>query len=222
MGLCERMPWWVSVVLAVISYLAMHALASWPVPVPAATAGAFNATMVTAMVRSLAVTAEIFLPLTFMLGAVISVWHRHVRQRLYRDATGEHPAQAIDGMSWRTFEVLVGEGFRRQGYAVRELGGDGPDGGIDLVLKKNGSEFLVQCKHWRAQRVGVTVVRELYGVMSAKGSAGGMVVTSGSFTADAKVFARGCRIELIDGPQLIKLLNAGRAAPVDPQRKPNR
>lgn len=222
MGLCERMPWWVSVVLAALSYLAMHTLASWPVPVAAATAGAFRATMVPAMVKGLAATAEMVLPILFMLGAAISVWHRHVRRRLHHDATGAHPAKAIDGMSWRTFEVLVGEGFRRQGYAVLELGGDGPDGGIDLVLKKSGSEFLVQCKHWRAQRVGVAVVRELYGVMSAKGSAGGMVVTSGSFTADAKAFARGCHIELIDGPQLIKLLNAGRAAPVDPQRKPNR
>jgi restriction system protein len=46
-----------------------------------------------------------------------------------------------------------------------ETGGGGPDGGVDLVLRKpggNGSEkFLVQCKQWRALKVGVDVVREL-------------------------------------------------------------
>jgi restriction system protein len=31
----------------------------------------------------------------------------------------------------------------------------GPDGGVDLQLKKDGNRFLVQCKQWRTQKVGV-------------------------------------------------------------------
>jgi Restriction endonuclease len=51
---------------------------------------------------------------------------------------------------------------------------------------RGGAErFLVQCAQWRAFKVGVDVVRELYGVMAAKGAAGGFVVTSGKFTDDA-------------------------------------
>ncbi len=42
-----------------------------------------------------------------------------------------------------------------------------------------------------ALKVGVDVVRELYGVMAAKGATGGFVVTSGRFTEDAKAFAQG-------------------------------
>ena len=91
-----------------------------------------------------------------------------------------------------------------------ETGGGGADGGIDLVLTrpgKNGSEkFLVQCKQWRAYKVGVDVVRELYGVMAAKGASGGFVVTSGRFTDDAISFARGRNVTLVDGPKLCGLL----------------
>jgi len=55
----------------------------------------------------------------------------------------------------------IGRGHRF--YTVAEPR-SGADGGIDLRLKKDGERFLVQCKHWRAQRVPVEVVRELYGV----------------------------------------------------------
>jgi restriction system protein len=47
------------------------------------------------------------------------------------------------------------------------------------------SSFLVQCKQWKAFKVGVQVVRELYGLMAAHGAAGGFVVTSGRFTDEA-------------------------------------
>ena len=94
-------------------------------------------------------------------------------------------------MSWREFEMLVGEAFRLQGYSVTETGGGEPDGGIDLTLTKGTEKFLVQCKQWKAYKVSVDVVRELYGVMAAKDAAGGFVVTSGRFTDDARKFAEG-------------------------------
>lgn len=46
--------------------------------------------------------------------------------------------------------------------------GSGPDCGIDLTLDKGGETFLVQCKRWRATKVGVEVVRELYGAMATR------------------------------------------------------
>ena len=80
--------------------------------------------------------------------------------------------------------MLVGEAFRMRGFSVAETGGGGADGGIDLKLKKGGEIFLVQCKQWRAYKVSVNIVRELFGVMSAQGATGGFVVTSGVFTDD--------------------------------------
>lgn len=46
------------------------------------------------------------------------------------------------------------------------MGGNRPDGGVDLVLKKGGRRYLVQCKHWKTWQVGVAVVRELNGVIA--------------------------------------------------------
>ena len=109
-------------------------------------------------------------------------------------------------MSWKQFEVLVGEAFRLQGYRVSETGGGGPDGGVDLVLTKGSEKFLVQAKQWKAYKVGVDVVRELYGVMAAKGAAGGFVVTSGRFTDEALRFAEGRNVKLVNGEKLFELI----------------
>ena len=84
--------------------------------------------------------------------------------------------------------------------------GQGPDGGVDLGLTKNGLRYLVQCKHWRKRQVGVTVVRELFGVMSAQGAHGGFVVTGGQFSREAQAFADSCGIKLIDGRKLEELI----------------
>lgn len=106
--------------------------------------------------------------------------------------------------------MLVGESFRRQGYAVTEVGGKKADGGVDLVLTRDGQTFLVQCKQWKACKVGVSVVRELFGVMAAEKAAGGFVVTSGSFTQESQAFAKGKNIVIIDGPHLTGMIRETR------------
>jgi restriction system protein len=61
-----------------------------------------------------------------------------------------------------------------KGYPVIETGGGGADGGgIDLMLKKDGEVFLVQCKQWRDFKVSVNIVQELFGVIAAHGATGG-------------------------------------------------
>jgi restriction system protein len=122
-------------------------------------------------------------------------------------------------MAWREFEMLIAESFRRQGFRVSETGGNGPDGGIDLVMWRGSEKFVVQCKHWKAFKVGVTVVRELYGVMAANGATGGFVVTSGRFSDDAVDFARGRNVELIDGPKLEELLRRGASTTGQPANR---
>ena len=83
---------------------------------------------------------------------------------------------------------------------------DGPDGGVDLRLRKNGQVVFVQCKHWKARGVGVKVGRELFGVMAAKSVKHGIVVTYGEFTSEAGEFAKANSIALIDGPKLTQMI----------------
>lgn len=57
--------------------------------------------------------------------------------------------------------------------------------------------------------MGVEIVRELYGVMTARGAAGGFVVTSGRFTEQAREFASGRNIERLDGQALHAMIKEG-------------
>ena len=214
--LVAMLPWWAGVALAVVSYVVLHVMAVSYRVIPGQPIDAANL-MFGSLRGALALVGQYVVPMICLAGAALSVFRRRHREPLVGNVSQSKSADALNGMSWREFELLVGEAFRLQGYRVSEQGGAGPDGGIDLVLGKGSEKFLVQCKQWRAFKVGVSVVRELYGVMAAQGSAGGFVVTSGRFTDEATAFANGRNIKLIDGPLLHGLIcqakNARSAAP---------
>ena len=108
---------------------------------------------------------------------------------------------------------MIAEAYRRKGYSVVENYGVGPDGGIDLVLKKAGNLILVQCKRWKTQKVDVRVVREMYGVMTAERASGVIIITSGLFTQEARIFAEGKPIDLVEGHQLVDLIRSAQGNP---------
>lgn len=229
MDLVAMLPWWAGVVLALVSYLLLHGVASQQV-LAAAQPGQIGAMVTQTLWKTLASFGQYIVPVICLGGAGMSAWRRKERRDLVSDVTQSKATDALDGMSWREFEMLVGEGFRLQGYQVLETGGGGADGGIDLVLtkagKNGGEKFLVQCKQWRAFKVGVEVVRELYGVMAARGAAGGFVVTSGRFTEEAVSFASGRNVSLVDGPKLHGLIRQASAQtssrkPVATKAQPN-
>lgn len=211
LDLVAMLPWWVGVALALVSYVFLHQLAK-PTPLQGLQPGQMAGVVVGSVITGLAFVGQFIVPIVCLFGALGSYLARRRRQSLGTNVSQSKSADALDGMSWREFEMLVGEAFRLQGYRVTETGGAGPDGGIDLVLSKGSEKFLVQCKQWKAFKVSVTVVRELYGVMAAKGATGGFVVTSGMFTEDATAFATGRNITLIDGPRLHGLLAQAKAA----------
>lgn len=124
-------------------------------------------------------------------------------------------APARPEMGWAEFELLLGEGFRLQGYVVTEMGGEGA---ADLVLQKGAGRFLVQCRHWRATRVDAGTVRELHAAAAAQGAAGCFLVTSGEFTAEAVELARAARVQLINGARLIVMLEKARQTLTMPPR----
>lgn len=209
MDLVALLPWWAGVALALASYMALHAIAIRPLP-SVQSAQQFGSLATSAIWQGLATAGQYILPVLCLAGAAISAVRKRRRSQLFESTSASASADALQNMSWQEFEILVGEGFRRRGYAVRENGGGGPDGGVDLVLSKHGDKVLVQCKQWKAFKVGVSTVRELYGVMAANGAAAGIVVTSGKFTQEAEAFAAGRNIRLMNGDALMKLLREAR------------
>jgi restriction system protein len=223
------LPWWACLAMALGSYLTLHQMAVPPqLSLQPGQTGGF---IYRVMIAGLATAAQFIVPMLCLIAALISFLRRRKRETLVTNVAQSKSADALNDMSWAEFETLVGEAFRLQGYQVSECGGPGADGGVDVVLRKGSEKFLVQCKQWKAYKVGVDVVRQLYGVMAAQGAAGGFVMTSGSFTADARAFAEGRNVKLVDGPKLFALIQqarsvanrpspAARAEAAVPQRHP--
>ena len=213
--IAQMLPWWVGAILAGMSWAVLHWLASTDAPIDTSPARLAQ-TIAWRFGIPIAGLLQYVVPPLFLAGAVASLLGRRKRGELLRTVATNDSITALRGMSWRDFELLVGEAFRLRGYSVIETGGGGPDGGIDLELRKDRELFLAQCKQWRAFKVSVGVVRELFGVMAARGAAGGFVVTSGVFTKEAHAFASGRNIELLDGPALVAMIGrTPRDAPIE-------
>ena len=174
--IASRLPWWVSLLIALAAWLFFHSVATSPQPT-LTDPKQFGEMMTGQVFRSVSMLLQYLVPAAFVCGAVASVLGRTKRRKLMEDvATATKPGKTLDGITWQQFEQLVGEAFRRQGFTVTETGGNGPDGGIDLILRKDSEKHLVQCKQWRSLKVGVAVIREFFGVMAAEGAAGGFPV----------------------------------------------
>jgi restriction system protein len=106
-------------------------------------------------------------------------------------------------LSQQAFEDSIAEIYRGVGYLVEQAARGRAGGGYDLVLLRETS-VLVQCKLWRVQQVGVPRVRELAAAMQRVGATGGVFVTTGAFTKEAREFATAMAIELVDGKALVR------------------
>ena len=195
-----KLPWWVSATLGVLIFAAVHwGLLLW--------AGQDKTRQMLA--HGIVPLAPLAL-LIFGMLAFGSFLFGKKRHRLVDQLTS---LEKLRETSWKDFEYLVAEAFRRQGYAVDYTLGRGPDGGVDLTLRKDGRLALVQCKQWRVFSVGAPVIREMYGLMTAEKADEAIIVITGKFTRDAQEFATGKPIRLMDGPQLLDLVQSVQIRP---------
>lgn len=151
-----RLPWWACLGMALASFLFFRAM-STPPKVAAIHPSQVGQLMVGSMVSGVAMAGQFVAPLICLIAGVVSFVRRRKRAELVATAaaTGmDSGPGSIAGMTWGEFELLVGEAFRLQGYQVAESGGGGPDGGVDLRLRRRKETFLVQCKQWRATPSG--------------------------------------------------------------------
>lgn len=200
--IASLIPWWVCLFCALLSYVGFHYLAGIPVPTPTGLQDLSGSITYNA-IKTFSCFLKFFVPTAFVIGGIVAIFKRKKRFKLLEAQTG---IESIRTMKWQEFELLVGEAFRRLGYQVKELGGPGADGGIDLILYKDEKKYIVQCKRWKTYTVSVQPVRELFGVMHAQAADGCIFVSSGRYTKDALQFAHGKPIELVDGSQLVRLV----------------
>ena len=194
MDLLMVLPWWCSPIASIIAYVGLGSILPTLLPV--------ENPLFLGISRGLPHLA-VFFALVLLIPMPFAFFNTRRKKRLLDAQSG---IESIQSLSWRQFEELVAEAYRRDGYSVRENLKAGADGGVDVRLQKDGQLHLVQCKQWKSQKVGVSVVREMFGVMVAEGAATVSVFTSGYFTQEAKNFAEGKPIDLVDGPALSNLV----------------
>lgn len=208
----SKLPWWICLILALITYLVLHVYASQPLIQPQSPGSTpvskiYSDAIFKGFITTIATFGQYLFPFVFIVAAIISAVKAQQQKRLYDGVARRSDAGALNDMTWRQFETLIGEFFSRRGFSVVHTP-EGPDGGVDLILKKDGEKYLVQCKQWKAYKVGVQPVRELYGVMASTGAVGGFFVTSGEFSEEAQKFAQNSNIQLMDGRQLRSMIGS--------------
>ena len=115
-------------------------------------------------------------------------------------------------MDWKDFENLIRELFEKE---FVHSGGEvkitqaSRDGGVDAVAFDpdpiRGGKIVIQAKRY-TNVVGVSAVRDLYGTTLNEGATKGILVTTADYGPDAYEFAKGKPLTLLNGSNLLHLL----------------
>ena len=122
------------------------------------------------------------------------------------------PTQNLASMDWDKFEVLIRD------LIQKEFGDDGStvevtrasrDAGVDAIAFDEdpirGGKFVIQAKRYN-NLVPVSAVRDLYGTVVNEGAVKGILVTTSYYGPDAVGFAKDKPLTLINGEELLYLL----------------
>lgn len=128
----------------------------------------------------------------------------------------------LAAMDWEDFENLIRELFEKE---FSSTGGEvkitqaSRDGGVDAIAFDpdpiRGGKIVIQAKRY-TNTVGVSAVRDLYGTIMNEGANKGILVTTADYGPDSYEFAKGKPITLLNGGNLLSLLDKhGHKAKID-------
>ncbi|MBP6943543.1 MAG: restriction endonuclease [Candidatus Omnitrophica bacterium] len=128
----------------------------------------------------------------------------------------------IAAMDWEDFEHLIRELFEKE---FKNNGGEvkvtqaSRDGGVDAIAFDpdpiRGGKIVIQAKRY-TNTVGVSAVRDLYGTVVNEGATKGILVSTADYGPDAYAFAKGKPLALLNGSNLLHLLEKhGHHAKID-------
>lgn len=140
----------------------------------------------------------------------------------YNVIDGLDDSENLALMDWEDFEHLIREIFEKE---FSQNGGEvkvtqsSRDGGVDAIAFDpdpiRGGKIVIQAKRY-TNIVGVSAVRDLFGTIMNEGATKGILVTTANFGSDAYDFAKGKPITLLNGSNLLNLLEKhGQKAKID-------
>lgn len=128
----------------------------------------------------------------------------------------------LAAMDWEDFEHLIRELFEKEfesGGGEVKITQASRDGGVDAVAFDpdpiRGGKIVIQAKRY-TNTVGVSAVRDLYGTILNEGATKGILVSTADYGPDAYEFAKEKPITLLNGSNLLHLLEKhGHHAKID-------
>lgn len=131
-------------------------------------------------------------------------------------------ATNIAAIPWEEFEYLVRDIFEKEfssGGGEVKITRASRDHGVDAIAFDpdpiRGGKIVIQAKRY-TNLVGVAAVRDLYGTLINEGANKGILVTTAQYGPDSYEFAKGKPITLLDGGNLLSLLDRhGHKARID-------
>lgn len=130
----------------------------------------------------------------------------------YNVVNGLDSTTNLAAMDWEDFENLIRELFEKE---FKTNGGEvkvtqaSRDGGVDAIAYDpdpiRGGKIVIQAKRY-TNTVGVSAVRDLYGTVMNEGATKGILVSTADYGPDAYEFAKGKPLALLNGSNLLYLL----------------
>ena len=191
-----QIPWWICVTLSASFYL----LLQYGIPYFENQGALVNEAHISLGPVFAPVVALAFLaPVTFS-------FLKFSRKKKLHDLREE--IKSIQELSWQQFKEQVSEAYGNAGYLILDNDPFTSDPSFDLVMRKSANLYLLQSRYWRNRKLGLREVKKLFSLMHEKQASGIFLLTTGIFTKEARRYAIGRPINLVDGVELMELLDS--------------
>jgi HJR/Mrr/RecB family endonuclease len=166
---------------------------------------ALHASTVWLVLANVLAVVYAYIVLTAWFGArVIAARRRHLLEW-----TSE-----LRNLNSHEFEWLVAELFKREDFEdIRWVGQQNRgDGNVDIRARRGGKPYLIQCKRWTANLVGVNDIRGFVGTLTREGvpASQGIFVTLSQYSDAALAEGKATGLTLVDGVALGDRISAAR------------
>ena len=104
------------------------------------------------------------------------------------------------------FEKFCAELFKKMGYEAQTTAGSN-DGGYDIAMRKDGIDYIAECKLYTADMVGRPLIQKLVGANATQRADKMVFITTSRFSKPAVDYATEQKVWLIDGEELQRMID---------------
>jgi len=121
--------------------------------------------------------------------------------------TGSNSLDKLYMLNPFDFEEAVAEIFRKKGFQNVRVTPSSLDGGIDIIMDKNGEGYGVQCKKYDPESyIKIEVVKAVMPSCQRLGLQKAVFVTTAKYSEHTRAYMKTENMWLIDGAELVQMM----------------